>query len=137
MNKDELIDKILADLYMNSNRGMDFYDDFSVYENDINKLESVKTIMEKEGLIINHKNLKTGISPVGFKICFEGGYLDDKNKRERNIKRTLQRNKMEITYLKKALRSKNQTNTVLLIFLIGSLTVMVLIALGILDLSFK
>jgi len=137
MTKDELIDKILADLYMNSNRGMDFYDDFSVYENDINKLESVKTIMEKEGLIINHKNLKTGISPLGFKICFEGGYMEDKNKRERNIKRALQRNKMEITYLKKALRSKNQTNTVLLIFLIGSLTVMVLIALGILDLSFK
>jgi len=137
MTKDELIDKILADLYMNSNRGMDFYDDFSVYENDINKLESVKTIMEKEGLIVNHKNLKTGISPIGFKICFEGGYLEDKNKRERNIKRTLQKNKMEITYLKKALRSKNQTNTVLLIFLIGSLTVIVLIALGILDLSFK
>ena len=135
MTKDELIDKILADLYMNSNRGMDFYDDFSAYENDINKLESAKTTMEKEGLIVNHKNLKTGISPLGFKICFEGGYLNDRNRRERNIKRTLQRNKIEITYLKKALSAKNRTNTLLLVFLIICLTMMILMVLGILDLS--
>ncbi|MCG8306440.1 MAG: hypothetical protein MI975_03550 [Cytophagales bacterium] len=137
MTKDELIDKILSDLYVNSNRGMDFYDDFSVYENDINKLEAAKTTMEKEGLIVNHKNLKTGISPLGFKICFEGGYMDEKNRRARNIKRTLQRNKMEITYLKKALRSKNQTNTLLLIFLIVSLTAIILMILGILNPGIK
>ena len=81
MKKDELIDKILSDLYMNSNRSMEFYDDFCVYENDINKLEEVKATMEKEGLIKDYKNLKTGISPLGFKICFDGGYLENKIKK--------------------------------------------------------
>jgi len=116
---------------------MDFYDDFSVYENDINKLEAAKTLMEKEGLITNYKNLKTGISPLGFKICFEGGYLDDKNKKERYIKKTLQRNKMEITYLKKALKSKNQANSFLIFLVIISITAIILMILGIFDFSIK
>jgi len=133
MTKDELIDKILSDLYRISNRGMDFYDDFSVYENDINKLEAAKATMEREGLIVSHKNLKTGISPLGFKVCHEGGYLDSRNRRERSIKRALHKNKVEITYLKKAVRAKNQTNSLLLFFLILSLAVIALIFLGILD----
>jgi len=137
MTKDELIDKILQDLYINSNRAMDFYDDFCVYENDINRLEDVKTIMEKEGLIINYKNLKTGISPLGFKICFDGGYLEEKNRKERNIRRILQKNKMEITYLKKEIRSKNRTNVFLLLLLIGSISLMILMTLGILDFGFS
>ena len=133
MTLDELIDKILSDLYKNSNRGMDFYDDFSQYENDINKLDTAKATMEREGLIVSHKNLKTGISPLGFKICYEGGYLNERNRRERSIKRTLHKNKVEITYLKKALRVKNRTNSMLLIFLIICLAVIVLMVLGFLD----
>lgn len=137
MTKDELINKILDDLYMNSNRAMDFYDDFCVYENDINRLEEVKTIMEKEGLITNYKNLKTGISPLGFKICFDGGYLEEKNKRERNIKRAFQKNKMEIAYLKKKIRSQYRFNTFLLLMLIGTLSLVILMALGIVNFSFS
>jgi hypothetical protein len=133
MTKDQLIDKILSDLYMNSNRGMDFFDDFSVYENDINKLEAVKTIMEKEGLITTHKNLKTGISPIGFKICFEGGYLEEKNRKERLIKKTLRQNKVEITYLKMALRTKNRSNSILTILLLITITVMILMTTGIIN----
>jgi len=136
MTKDQLIDKILADLYMNSNRGMDFFDDFSVYENDINRLEDAKATMEKESLITNYKNLKTGIAPLGFKICFEGGYLDDKNKKERYIKKTLNQNKLQITYLKKALKSKNQANSALILALIISLTVIVLMGFDVIKLSF-
>lgn len=136
MNTDQLIDRILSDLYMNSNRGMDFFHDFSVYENDINKLEAVKNTMEKEGLITTHKNLKTGIAPLGFKICFEGGYLEEKNRKERLIKKTLKQNKLEITYLKKALRSKNRSNTVLLVLLIMSITVIILLMTGIINFSF-
>jgi len=135
MTQDQLIDKILADLYMNSNRGMNYYDDFSVYENDINKLEEAKTVMEKEGLITNYKNLKTGISPFGFKICFEGGYLEDKIKKERHIKKILQRNKVEITYLRKELRSKNKTITFLLILLICFISFGILMTLGIINFS--
>lgn len=135
MTQDQLIDKILADLYMNSNRGMNYYDDFSVYENDINKLEEAKTVMEKEGLITNYKNLKTGISPLGFKICFEGGYLEDKIKKERHIKNMLKKNKVEITYLRKELRSKNKTITFLLILLICFISFGVLMTLGIIDFS--
>ncbi len=136
MKKDELIDKILSDLYMNSNRAMDFFDDFCVYENDINKLEEVKTDMEKEGLINNHKNHKTSISPLGFKICFDGGFLNDKVKKERQINHMFQRNKREIAFLKKRIRSKNRINTFLVIILISSLTLVILVALGIVDLSF-
>ncbi|MCK5368533.1 MAG: hypothetical protein KAQ62_08265 [Cyclobacteriaceae bacterium] len=136
MKKDELIDKILSDLYMNSNRAMDFFDDFCVYENDINKLEEVKTDMEKEGLIKNHKNHKISISPLGFKICFDGGFLNDKVKKERQINHMFQRNKREIAFLKKRIRSKNRVNTFLVILLISSLMLLILIALGIVDLSF-
>lgn len=137
MKKDELIDKILSDLYRNSNRAMDFLDDFCVYENDINKLEEVKSIMEKEGLIKDHKNLKTGISPMGFKIGFDGGYLEDKVKKERQIRHMFQRNKREIAILNKKLRSKKQVNTFLAILLITSISLIILTALGIVDLSFS
>lgn len=136
MKKDELIDKILSDLYRNSNRGMDFFDDFCVYENNINKLEEVKNIMEKEGLIKEYKNLKSGISPLGFKICFDGGYLKDKVKKERQIKHMFQRNKREIAFLNKKLRSKNRVITFLVILLISSLMLIILIALGVVNLSF-
>ena len=135
MTKDELIDKILSDLYMNSNRAMDFIDDFCVYENDINKLEAVKTTMEKEGLIKDYKNLKTGISPLGFKICFDGGYLEDKNRKERQVRHTLQRNKREISFLKKRIQSKKWIVTFLTIMLILSLSLVALMAFGLLDLS--
>ena len=135
MTKDELIDKILSDLYMNSNRAMDFIDDFCVYENDINKLEAVKTTMEKEGLIKDYKNLKTGISPLGFKICFDGGYLEDTNRKERQVRHTLQRNKREISFLKKRIQSKKWIVTFLTIMLILSLSLVALMAFGLLDLS--
>jgi hypothetical protein len=135
MTKDELIDKILSDLYMNSNRAMDFIDDFCVYENDINKLEAVKTTMEKEGLIKDYKNLKTGISPLGFKICFDGGYLEDENRKERQVRHTLQRNKREISFLKKRIQSKKWIVTFLTIMLILSLSLVALMAFGLLDLS--
>ena len=135
MTKDQLIDKILTDLFRKPNLGVDFFDEFSIYENDVIKLESAKTAMESEGLIINFKNLKTGITPLGFKVAFEGGYLDDKNKKERQLKRTLQRNKVEITYLKKSLKSKNMTNSILLILMIISLSVTVLMALGVINLN--
>ena len=135
MTKDELIDKILSDLYMNSNRAMDFINDFCEYENDINKLEAVKTIMEKEGLIKDYKNLKTGISPLGFKICFDGGYLEDKNRKERQVRHTLQRNKREISFLKKRIQSKKWIVTFLTIMLILSLSLVALMAFGLLDLS--
>jgi len=137
MTRDELVDKILADLYMNSNRAMDFYDDFCVYENDINKLEEVKAFMEKEGLITDYKNLKTGISPLGFKTCFDGGFLEDKIKKERQIRHTFQKNKREIAYLHKRIRSKNREITFLLLMLIFSLSLMILMVLGIIDLSFR
>ena len=135
MTKDELIDKILSDLFMNSNRAMDFIDDFCVYENDINKLEAVKTTMEKEGLIKDYKNLKTGISPLGFKICFDGGYLEDTNRKERQVRHTLQRNKREISFLKKRIQSKKWIVTFLTIMLILSLSLVALMAFGLLDLS--
>ena len=135
MTKDELIDKILSDLYMNSNRAMDFIDDFCVYENDINKLEAVKTTMEKEGLIKDYKNLKTGISPLGFKICFDGGYLEDTNRKERQVRHTLQRNKREISFLKKRIQSKKRIVTFLTIMLILSFSLVALMAFGLLDLS--
>jgi hypothetical protein len=137
MTKDVLIDKILSDLYMNSNRTMDFLDDFCVYENDINKLEFVKNIMEKEGLITEYKNFKTGISPLGFKVCFEGGYLEEKIKRERQIRQTFQKNKREIALLNKKLKSKNRANTFLLILLILSLLLTIFMALGIIDSGFN
>jgi hypothetical protein len=137
MTRDELIDKILADLYMNSNRAMDFYDDFCVYENDVNKLEEAKAFMEKEGLIKDYKNLKTGISPLGFKICFDGGFLEDKIKKERQIRHTFQRNKREIAHLNKRIRSKSREITFLLLLLIFSLTLMILMVFGIVDLSFR
>jgi len=133
MTKDELINTILEDLYRNSNRGMDFYDDFCVYENDILRLEEVKTIMEREGLITNYKNQKTGISPLGFKICFDGGYLEERNRKERNIRRMLQKNKIEIEYLKKEIRSKNRTNLFLLVLLIGCISLVVLLALDLVN----
>ena len=135
MTKDELIDKILSDLYMNSNRAMDFIDDFCVYENDINKLEAVKSTMEKEGLIKDYKNLKTGISPLGFKICFDGGYMEDTNRKERQVRHTLQRNKREISFLKKRIQSKKWIVTFLMIMLILSLSLVALMAFGLVDLS--
>jgi hypothetical protein len=135
MKKEELIHKILSDLYMNSNRAMEFFDDFCVYENDINKLEEVKATMEKEGLIQNYKNLKTGISPMGFKVCFEGGYMDNKIKKERQLKLSFQKYKREIALLKKKLRSKNRINLFLAILLISSISIIILIALGIIDSS--
>lgn len=133
MTKDELIDKILAELYKNSNQGMEFYDEFSAFENDINKLESVKSIMENEGLIINHKNQKSGISPLGFKICFEGGYLKDRNKKERILHNTLRKNKLEISYLRKELRTKNKVVTFLIIVTICCISVLVLAFLGMIN----
>ena len=136
MKRDELIDKILSDLYKNSNRAMDFFNDFCMYENDINKLEEVKSILEKEGLIKDYKNLKTGITPLGFKVCFEGGYLEDKIKKERQIKRMFQRNKGEIAFLKKKLRSKKKANIILIILFISSLLLIILMALGIVNLNF-
>ena len=136
MKKEELIDKSLSDLYINSNRPMDFYDDFCVYENDINKLEDVKATMENEGLIKDYKNLKTGITPLGFKICFDGGYLNDTAKKERQIKHMFQRNKREITLLKRKLRSKYRVTTFLIILLISSLILLILRALGVVDMSF-
>jgi hypothetical protein len=135
MKKEELIHKILSDLYMNSNRAMEFFDDFCVYENDINKLEEVKATMEKEGLIQNYKNLKTGISPMGFKVCFEGGYMDNKIKKERQLKLSFQKYKREIALLKKKLRSKKRINLFLAILLISSISIIILIALGIIDSS--
>jgi len=137
MKKDELIDKILSDLYLNANRAMDFYDNYCVYENDINKLEEVKVAMDNEGLIMAHKNLKTGITPLGFKICFEGGYLDEKIKRERQIKRSFQRNKREIDFLRRKLKSKSLINTFLFVLLISSIIVIMLMIMGIINLSFS
>ena len=136
MTKEELIDKILSDLYLNSNRAMDFFEDFCVYENDANRLDEVKHIMEKEGLIKDYKNRKTGITPLGFKVCFEGGYLEEKIKKERQIRQTFHRNKKEIEFLKKKIRSKNRINTFLLILLLMSLSLVVLMAFGFIDLSF-
>ena len=136
MTKEELIDKILSDLYLNSNRAMDFFEDFCVYENDVNRLDEVKHTMEKEGLIKDYKNRKTGITPLGFKVCFEGGYLEKKIRTERKIKQILNRNKGEIAYLKKKLRSKNSLNTFLVIVLLISLSLIVLMAFGYIDLSF-
>ena len=135
MTQDELIDKILQHLFRNSNTALDFYDEFSSYENDINKLENAKSSMEREGLITEYKNKKTGITPLGFRISYDGGYLDEKNRKERAIKKRLNQNKIEITYLKKSLKSKNQTNSVLLILLILSLVVIVLSMLGLFNLN--
>ena len=137
MTREELIDKILSDLYLNSNRAMDYYEDFSVYENDVNRLDEVKRIMEKEGLIKDYKNRKTGITPLGFKICFEGGYLEEKIRKERHIRQQFNRNKNEIAFLKKRIRSKNRLNTFLLISLILAISLIILMDLGILDLSLK
>ena len=137
MKKDELVDKILSDHYVNSNRAMDFYDDFCIYENDINKLEEVKATMESEGLIKIYKNLKTGITPLGFKICFEGGYLDDKVKRERQIKRTFLKNKQEIAFLNRKLQSKKRINSFLWVLLVSSLLLIILMILGVINLSFR
>lgn len=137
MTKDQLIDKILTDIFRKSNTAVDFFDEFSTYENDVNKLESVKSSMESEGLITNFKNLKTGITPLGFKVAFEGGYLNDKSKKERQLKRTLKRNQVEITYLKKSLKSKNRSNSILLVVLIICFSVAVLMAFGIIDINFK
>jgi pilus assembly protein TadC len=135
MTKEELIDKILSDLYLNSNRAMDFYEDFSVYDNDVNRLDEVRSEMEREGLIKEYKNRKTGITPLGFKICFEGGYLEEKIRKERQIRQTFHKNKKEIAFLKKKIRAKNRLNTFLLIFLLLSLSLVVLMALGKIDLS--
>jgi pilus assembly protein TadC len=135
MTREELIDKILSDLYLNSNRAMDFYEDFSVYENDVNRLDEVKRIMEKEGLIKDYKNRKSGITPFGFKICFEGGYLEEKIRKERQIRQQFNRNKKEIAFLKKRIRSKNRLNTFLVILLILALSLIILMDLGIVDLS--
>ena len=115
---------------------LDFFDDFCIYENDINKLEEVKATMESEGLIKIYKNLKTGITPVGFKICFEGGYLDDKVKRERQIKRTFLRNKQEIAFLNKKLQSKKRMNSFLFVLLTACILLIILMILGVINLSF-
>jgi hypothetical protein len=136
MTKEELIDKILSDLYLNSNRAMDFFEDFCVYENDANRLDEVKHIMEKEGLIKDYKNRKTGITPLGFKICFEGGFLEEKTRKERQIRQILRRNKGEIAFLKKKLRAKNRLNTFLVIVSLMSLVLIVMMAFGFIDLSF-
>jgi hypothetical protein len=135
MTKEELIDKILSDLYLNSNRAMDFYEDFCVYENDVNRLDEVKRIMEKEGLITDYKNRKTGITPLGFKICFDGGFMEQKIRKERQIRLQFRRNKQEIALLKRKIRSKNRTNITLLLFLIMSLSLVVLMSLGLINLN--
>ena len=135
MTREELIDKILSDLYLNSNRSMDFFEDFSVYENDVNRLDEVKSIMEKEGLIKDYKNRKTGITPFGFKICFEGGYLEEKIRKERQIRHQFNRNKKEIAFLKKKINSKNRLNTFLVIILILALSLIILMSIGFVDLS--
>lgn len=137
MTKDQLIEKILTDIFRKSNTSVNFFDEFSSYENDVNKLESVKASMENEGLITNFKNLKTGITPLGFKVAFEGGYLNDKNKKERQLKRTLKRNQVEITYLKKSLRSKNRSNSILLFVIIICLSIAALMAFGIIGINIK
>jgi hypothetical protein len=136
MTKEELIDKILSDLYLNSNRAMNFFEDFCVYENDVNRLDEVKHIMEKEGLIKDYKNRKTGITPLGFKVCFEGGYLEEKIKKERQIRQVLHKNKSEIAYLRKKIRSTNRWNTFLAIVTLTSFLLILLMAFGIVDLSF-
>ena len=97
----------------------------------------MKSSMESEGLITNFKNLKIGITPLGFKVAFEGGYLNDKNKKERQLKRTLKRNQVEITYLKKSLKSKNRSNSILIVVLIICLSVAALMAFGIIDINIK
>ena len=135
MTKEELIDKILSDLYLNSNRAMDFYEDFSVYENDVNRLDEVKRIMEKEGLITDYKNRKTGITPTGFKVCYEGGYMEENIRKDRQIRHQFNRNKKEIAFLKKKIRSKNRLNTFLLITLILSLLLILFMSIGIVELS--
>lgn len=135
MTKEELIDKILSDLYLNSNRALDFYENFSIYENDINRLDEVKSIMEKEDLITTYKNKKTGISPKGFKICFEGGYLQKELKKERQIRRAFAKKKMEIAQLNRKLRNKNRLITFILLLLFSSLLLVAFISLGLVDLS--
>lgn len=137
MKKDDLIDKILSDLYMNSNRAMDFYDDFCVYENDINKLDDVKTTLEKEGLIKDYKNMKTGITPLGFKICFEGGYLEDKIRRERQIKNIILNNKREIAFLKKKLKTKKRVNVIFTILLLSGIVLAFLEMIGIINVEIQ
>jgi len=114
---------------------MDFYEDFCVYENDVNRLDEVKRIMEKEGLITDYKNRKTGITPLGFKICFDGGFMEQKIRKERQIRLQFRRNKQEIALLKRKIRSKNRTNITLLLFLIMSLSLVVLMSLGLINLN--
>ncbi len=135
MTREELIDKILSDLYLNSNRAMDFYEDFCVYENDINRLDEVKRIMEQEGLIVDYKNKKTGITPLGFKLCFEGGYLDNKIRKERQIRQKFRRNKQEIDFLKRKLRLKTRTNIFLMILLLLGIALFFLMAFDLIDLN--
>ncbi len=130
-----MIDKILSDLYLNSNRAMDFYEDFCVYENDINRLDEVKRIMEQEGLIVDYKNKKTGITPLGFKLCFEGGYLDNKIRKERQIRQKFRRNKQEIDFLKRKLRLKTRTNIFLMILLLLGIALFFLMAFDLIDLN--
>lgn len=133
-NQDELIDKILDDLYRNANRAMDFYDEFCMYENDVSKLDATKNAMEKEGLIVQYKNKKTGISPLGFKICFDGGYMNDRIRRERNIRKKFQRANSEIALLRKKQKRQNIKNTVLLCLLLACLSIILLMAFGVIDL---
>jgi hypothetical protein len=115
---------------------MDFYEDFCVYENDINRLDEVKRIMEQEELIVDYKNKKTGITPLGFKLCFEGGYLENKIRKERQIRQKFRRNQQEIAFLKRKLRSKNRINTFLLILLLLSFSLFFLAAFDLIDLNF-
>lgn len=133
MKRDELIDKILSDLYLNSNRALDFYDSFYVYESDINKLDEVKSIMESEGLIKIYKNLKAGISPLGFKICFDGGYLEENFKKDRQTKRAFLRNKHQIEFLRKKLRYKKRMNIFLVLLLTSSIVLIMLVMTGIIN----
>ena len=114
---------------------MDFYDEFSQYENDVNRLDEVKRMMDKEGLIKDYKNRKTGITPTGFKICFEGGYLEEKNRKERQIRQTFQKQKREIGSLKKKIKSKSRINIIMVILLIAALILILLMSLGIVDLN--
>ena len=75
-----------------------------------------------------------GITPLGFKVCFEGGYMEESFRKERHIRQTFQKQKREIAFLKKKIRSKNILNTFLLVSLILALTLISLMALELVDL---
>ena len=135
MTNDELIDQILSDLYKQSNSAVEFFDTFYIYENNVNRLDIVKSQMESEGLIQDYKNRKTGISPLGFKVCFEGGYMHEKIRKERFIKRTIAQQKADIARLKKKVRSRTRWIYFFMILFIASAVFFMLYYLGYIQLG--